>query len=70
MKKNDGQSFIITRMKIGKRRDLVERLLSLDMTGIIQTAIIERFNLTLRHGVAPLKAFVRMQRTLVKGAFE
>ena len=56
MKKNDGQSFIITRMKIGKRRDLVERLLSLDMTGIIQTAIIERFNLTLRHGVAPVGA--------------
>ena len=54
-KKNDGQSFIITRMKIGKRSDLVERLRSLDLTGTIQTAIIERFNLTLRHGVAPLR---------------
>jgi hypothetical protein len=54
-KKGDGLSFVVTRMKIGRRRDLVQRFRSLDFSGIILTAIIERFNLTLRHGVAPLR---------------
>ena len=54
-RKHDGQSFVIRRMKIGKWRDLVERLRSLDLTGTIQTAIIERLNLTIRHGVASLR---------------
>jgi IS1 family transposase len=53
-KKDDGLSFIITRMKIGRRRDLVQRLRLLGLTDTIQTAIIERFNLTIRHGVAAL----------------
>jgi transposase InsO family protein len=33
---------------------LVDHLRSLGLTGTIQTAIIERFNLTTRNGVAPL----------------
>ena len=41
-------------MKIGRRRDLVQRLRSLGLTDTIQTAIIERFNLTIRQGVAAL----------------
>jgi IS1 family transposase len=53
-KKHDGQSFILTRMKAGKRRDLVKRLQSLGLSGTIQTAIIERLNLTIRHGIAAL----------------
>lgn len=53
-KKGDGQSFVLTRMMAGQRRDLIERLLSLGLTETIQTAIIERWNLTIRHGVAAL----------------
>jgi hypothetical protein len=53
-RKDDGQSFVLTRMMLGQRRDLVERLLTLGLTETIQTAIIERWNLTIRHGVAAL----------------
>jgi IS1 family transposase/transposase-like protein len=53
-KKADGKSFTTIRMKIGRLKDLVDHLRSLDLTGTIQTALIERFNLTARHGVAPL----------------
>ena len=53
-KKDDGLSFIITRMKIGKRINLIQRLRLLGLSDTIQTAIIERFNLTIRHGVAAL----------------
>ena len=53
-RKDDGLSFIITRMKIGKRINLIQRLRLLGLSDTIQTAIIERFNLTIRHGVAAL----------------
>jgi len=53
-KKAVGQPFTTIRMRIGRLKDLVDHLRSLGLTGTIQTAIIERFNLTARHGVAPL----------------
>jgi len=54
-KKADGKPFTVIRMKVGRLKDLVDHLRSLDLTGTIQTAIIERFNLTARHGIAPLR---------------
>ena len=53
-KRAAGQPFAVIRMKVGRLKDLVDHLRSLGLTGTIQTAIIERFNLTARHGVAPL----------------
>jgi IS1 family transposase/transposase-like protein len=43
-----------TRMVCGQRRNLVQRLLAAGLSGLIQTAAIERVNLTLRQGVALL----------------
>jgi hypothetical protein len=54
-KKADGKPFTTIRMRVGRLKDLVDHLRSLDLTGTIQTAIIERLNLTARHGVAPLR---------------
>jgi hypothetical protein len=53
-KRAAGKPFTVIRMKVGRLKDLVAHLRSLGLTGTIQTAIIERFNLTARHGVAPL----------------
>jgi IS1 family transposase len=53
-RKHDGQSFIFTRMMWGKYTQLLQRLRELGLSGTIQTAFIERLNLTLRQGVAAL----------------
>ena len=53
-KKNDDRPFTITRMKVGKRWQLFERLLDLGFSPTIQTAFIERLILTIRQGVAAL----------------
>jgi hypothetical protein len=55
-KKADGKLFTIIRMKAGNLKNLVDHLCSLDLTGTVHTTIIERFNLTARHGIAPLPA--------------
>jgi transposase InsO family protein len=39
----------------GQRKALIEKLKSVGLSGLIQTAFIERVNLTLRQSVAPLK---------------
>jgi IS1 family transposase/transposase-like protein len=54
-KRNDDEPCTITRMKWGKRWRLFERLQEQGFNEVIQTAIIERFNLTIRRGVAPLQ---------------
>lgn len=46
--------YTITRMICGKRKHLRVRLKSVGLSGLIQTAFIERVNLTLRRSVAPL----------------
>ena len=43
-----------TRMVCGQRRDLVQRLVAVGLSGLIQTAAIERVNLTIRQGVVLL----------------
>jgi len=53
-RKGDGEPYIITRMKCGKRWQLFERLQELGFRELIQTAFIERINLTMRQGIAPL----------------
>jgi IS1 family transposase len=46
--------FTYTRMLIGSRDALTERLQVMGLSGAIQTAFVERLNLTLRQMVAPL----------------
>jgi IS1 family transposase len=55
-KKDDGKPFTITRMMWGKRWQLFQTLLELGFSATIQTAFIERVNLTTRRGqgIAPL----------------
>jgi IS1 family transposase/transposase-like protein len=53
-KKDDGKPFTITRMMWGKRWQLFQTLLELGFSATIQTAFIERVNLTIRQGIAPL----------------
>jgi IS1 family transposase/transposase-like protein len=53
-KKGDGIPYTITRMKCGKRWQLFQTLRELGFRETIQTAFIERVNLTLRQGIAPL----------------
>jgi IS1 family transposase len=48
-------AYAITRMLWGKRKALIAKLKSVGLSGLIQTAFIERANLTLRQSVAPLK---------------
>jgi IS1 family transposase len=47
--------YAITRMLWGKRKALIVKLKSVGLSGLIQTAFIERVNLTLRQSVAPLR---------------
>jgi IS1 family transposase len=47
-------AYAITRMLWGQRKALIEKLRSVGLSGLIQTAFIERVNLTLRQSVAPL----------------
>ncbi len=53
-KKGDGKPYTITRMQWGKRWQLFQTLRELGFRETIQTAFIERVNLTIRQGVAPL----------------
>lgn len=53
-RKNDGP-YTITRMQWGLRSLLFERLQALNFNEIIQTAFIERINLTIRQCIAPLQ---------------
>lgn len=53
-KKGDSEPYTITRMKCGKRWQLFQTLRDLGFREIIQTAFIERINLTIRQGIAPL----------------
>ncbi len=48
-------AYAITRMLWGKRKALIVKLKSVGLSGLIQTAFIERANLTLRQAVAPLR---------------
>ena len=52
--KVDGKPFTIKRMMWGKRWQLFQTLLELGFSATIQTAFIERVNLTIRQGVSPL----------------
>jgi IS1 family transposase len=47
-------AYTITRMLWGKRNALTQKLKSVGLSGLIQTAFIERLNLTIRRSVAPL----------------
>ena len=53
-RKGDGTPYTITRMKWGRRWQLFQALKELGFRETIQTAFIERFNLTIRQGIAPL----------------
>jgi len=53
-KKGDGKPYTIRRMKWGKRWQLFQTLKGLGFRETIQTAFIERINLTIRQGIAPL----------------
>lgn len=52
-KKGDGKPYTITRMKCGKHWQLFQILRELGFRETIQTAFIERINLTIRQGIAP-----------------
>jgi IS1 family transposase len=47
-------AYAITRMLWGRRKALIQKLKSVGLSGLIQTAFIERVNLTIRQSVAPL----------------
>jgi len=47
-------AYAITRMLRGERKDLREKLKAEGLSGLVQTAFIERVNLTVRRSVAPL----------------
>jgi IS1 family transposase len=53
-RKLDGQSFTFTRMMWGRYASLFQRLRKVGLSGTIQTAFIERLNLTIRQGIAAL----------------
>jgi IS1 family transposase/transposase-like protein len=53
--KHDDSPYTITRMKWGQRSQLFARLQLLAFNEIIQTAFIERINLTIRQCIAPLQ---------------
>jgi len=48
-------AYAITRMMWGRRKALIDKLKSVGLSGVIQTAFIERVNLTIRQSVAPLR---------------
>ncbi len=68
-RKGDDEPYIITRMKWGKRWQLFERLQELGFRELIQTAFVERINLTMRQGIAPLSrktwSLARSQESLL-----
>ena len=47
--------YFYTRMLCGTRADMIQHLQNIGLTGIIQTAFVERLNLTLRHVVPALR---------------
>lgn len=47
--------YAITRMRWGQRKALIVKLKSVGLSDLIQTAFIERVNLTIRQSVAPLR---------------
>jgi IS1 family transposase/transposase-like protein len=53
--RNDDTPYTITRMKWGRRSQLFDRLQAQGFNETIQTAFIERINLTIRQCVAPLQ---------------
>jgi len=53
-RKSRKSSFVLMHMLWGKRKDLNMLLVQLGFAPLIQTAFIERVNLTIRRGVAPL----------------
>lgn len=53
-RKGDGTPFTVTRMLIGQRWQLFQTLREQGFSETTQTAFIERVNLTIRQGVAPL----------------
>jgi IS1 family transposase len=53
-RKLDGQPFTFTRMMWGRYASLFHRLRKVGLSGTIQTAFIERLNLTIRQGIAAL----------------
>lgn len=55
--------YAITRMMWGKYKELRAKLTEVGLSGLIQTAFVERLNLTVRQGVAPLgrKTWALMQ---------
>jgi IS1 family transposase len=53
-KRSGGQPFTFTRMKWGQRWQLFQTLKEQGFRETIQTAFIERINLTIRQGIAPL----------------
>jgi hypothetical protein len=53
-KRSGGQPFTFTRMKWGQRWQLFQILKEQGFRETIQTAFIERINLTIRQGIAPL----------------
>jgi IS1 family transposase/transposase-like protein len=53
-KKNDKTPFTITRMQWGKRWQLFQVLTEVGFSTTIQTAFVERVNLTIRQGIAAL----------------
>ena len=48
-------AYALTRMLWGKRKTLLAKLKSVGLSGLIQTAFIERCNLTIRQSVAPFR---------------
>jgi transposase-like protein/IS1 family transposase len=46
--------FLFSIIQLGDKQEIRERLKALSLTGTIQTAFVERANLTLRHLIAPL----------------
>jgi hypothetical protein len=49
------QTYAITRMLWGKRNAMTQKLKSVGLFGLIQTAFIERVNLTIRQSPTPLR---------------
>ncbi len=54
VKRKERKMFAMMRMRWGKRADLHARLQEHEFRKLIQTIFVERVNLTIRRGVAPL----------------
>jgi hypothetical protein len=55
VKRKSKRVFTTTRVMWGQKETLTSQLKAARLSGRIQTAFVERFNLTLRRGVTPLK---------------